>query len=192
VTISGGTDFHAFFAKHLAVREHIDSEEGLREFVKAAEAGKIPLPLVKSALRGINAALRAAGEPEKKTTTHTTKGGPKVPTTTKFKNKSEVLQEANRLSKELMKQDPTLTLAQARDQVWQQNPDLARQYKELPEVPAPKKAQAVRKGDSIIRKVNEKAQELRKADPTLTPASARTQVWETHPDLVEAYRREIS
>jgi hypothetical protein len=78
---------------------------------------------------------------------------------------------------------------------WQENPDLQRAYKELPgdtvgrKIPSGAK---VRKGQSTINKVSEKAQELRKGDPSLTPAQARSRVWETHSDLVEAYQREIS
>jgi tRNA(Glu) U13 pseudouridine synthase TruD len=188
--------FNEIFAKRVAVRARIneaiqaDDEENLQRFVKAAQAGNIPLSDTKEAVRVINGVLRDHGGPvktkKKGATTMSTSGA-----TTKYTDKQQVLEEANRLAKELMAKDPSLSLAAARAKVWEQNPDLAQAYRDLPKGPEVKVAGAVRKGDSSLREVREKAQELRKADPELSPVQARMRVWETHPELAEEYEREI-
>jgi hypothetical protein len=176
------------------VRARIDDailapdEENLQRFVKAAQAGNISISDTKEAVRVINGVLQDHGVPVKTKK----KGATTMSTTsTKYTDKQQVLEEANRLAKELMAKDPSLSLAAARAKVWEQNPDLAQAYRDLPKGPEVKVAGAVRKGDSTLREVREKAQELRKADPELSPVQARMRVWETHPELAEEYEREI-
>ena len=121
----------------------------------------------------------------------------------KFTDQEQVLEEVNRLASELIAQDPSgaLTLAQARTAVWQKHPELVELYRTLPSgaqgskgpAPAPHLAnppqKEVVKGHLVISKVAEKARELRKADPSLSMARAKSRIWETHPDLAAEYRR---
>src|SRR3954471_1248438 len=116
--------FSEFFKERQATRSiiekaaHGDGGEGLQSFVSEAQEGRIELPLVKSALKTIDAALKDAGEEPTRTTK---KKGSTMPTsgaTTTFANKAEVLREVNRLAEELRAKDPKLTMTAARNQVW--------------------------------------------------------------------------
>lgn len=174
--------------------------ENLRQFNAAMDevitrwsAGEVTLPKsttvakCKSMRDRIEKRLEEAGELPARPTT--TKKGKAMPTTPKFANKGEVLEEANRLARELMKEDPNLTLAQARSKVWEQNPELARQHKELPKAPAAKSSVPLRKGQSVVDRATREAREIQKNNPGMSEAAARARVWEQNPDLAAEYAR---
>jgi hypothetical protein len=115
----------------------VGGEEDLQRLVKEAQEGELSIQDAQVAVREIDVLLEDAGELPVRPTSEATKKGKAMLTTPKFANKAEVLEEANRLAEELIAKDPKLYLAQARAKVWEQNPELARQYKELPDAPAP-------------------------------------------------------
>ncbi len=202
-----------------------EDEEAIAEvgaFVARATAGFVPLGEVKGLAALIGNAVEEGerlleeeeseagpGFPEDSFAATTTKGEPmpsrgsaeaglgQSPAKT-FSTAEQILEEVNRLASELIAEDPTLSPAKARMQVWKEHPELAELYRTLPSEaqgskgPAPHLAnppQQVVKSKRVIGKVVEKARELRKADPSLSLAQAKTKVWETHPDLVVEYRR---
>lgn len=121
--------------------------------------------------------------------------------TTVLTKSSDVLAEVFNRAEELRKADPTLTPTQARIEVWMENVDLREAYAQAAaerdaaivaaSATGTAKAESVVKGGDVLKKHAGAAAELRKADPSLTVAEARTLAWRQDPDLYEEYRRAI-
>lgn len=110
-------------------------------------------------------------------------------------DKTPTSPEATRQAETLMKNDPGkfADIATARAEVWRRRPDLAERYQQLPPEAASLAARTepVVKGAGVIREVEQAAADLRKADPSISPAQAKARVWQEWDDLRDRYNREF-
>lgn len=117
--------------------------------------------------------------------------------TTQLQKRSDVTREVGRLAHEKMQKAAgaeNLTVAQARMEVWMENPELQRLYQELEvETAAEMAAQAekhapVKKGGDVLQKHRAAVAELRKSHPDKALSELKVMAWDRNPDLVSAYQ----